>query len=57
MPKLLRRFPENVPTAGETKLAGWPLAKMKIAPQIAMSAPNLMTVRMFWRLAPQRTPA
>ena len=57
MPKLLRRFPENVPTAGVTKLAGWPLAKMKITPQIPARPANLITVRMFWRFAPQRVPA
>ena len=41
---------------GVTKFAAFPLPNRKITPQIATKAPNLITVRTFWRLAPQRVP-
>ena len=56
-PKLPRSPPPAADGSGRTQFTALPsLAKMKTMTQTAARAPNLITVRRFWRLAPQRTP-
>jgi hypothetical protein len=55
-PKLAAASHVGGPGLGSVKCAASPSASRKTTAHTPTRAPNLMSVRPFWRLAPQRTP-